>query len=335
MKEAMFYKKVSGKGVRCELCPRFCVIKDGRRGNCGVRENQGGKLFSLVYGRTIAANVDPIEKKPLFHFAPGSKCLSIATVGCNLHCSFCQNWDISQAERIFGRENPPEMTVGLAKENGIPGIAYTYTEPTIFFEHAYDTMKLARKEGLYNVWVSNGYTNPEPARKAAKYMDAINVDMKGDVKFYKKLCGVPNEKPVKEALKIYKSAGVWIEITNLVIPGFNDKKEQVTKLVKWIKDNLGDVPLHFSRFHPQHKMNDIRQTPEKTLEMCYDIARKMGMSWVYTGNVAGHKGESTMCPQCGRMLIERIGFEMLNFKKKCDKCRIEVSLGGQKWMKKK
>ena len=334
MREALFYKKLLGKKVKCELCPHFCVISQGGRGNCGVRENQDGKLYSLVYGKSISAGIDTIEKKPLFHFAPGSECLSIATMGCNLHCLFCQNWEISQPHgEIFGQELEPEKIVQTAKENNIPGIAYTYTEPTIFFEYAYETMKLAKKEGLYNVWVSNGYTNPEPAKKAAKYMDAVNIDMKGDVKFYQKLCGVPNEEPIKETLKIYKKAGVWVEVTNLVIPGFNDKKEQVTKLVEWVKENLGEeTPLHFSRFHPHHKMSGKEQTPQKTLDICLETAKKLRMKWVYVGNVSGHEGESTLCPTCGKVLIKRIGFETLTFKNKCDKCGIKVPIGGKKWM---
>lgn len=333
MRETSFYKKLTGKKVKCELCPRFCNISEEKRGNCGVRENREGKLYSLVYGKAISVNIDPIEKKPLFHFAPGTECLSMATVGCNLHCSFCQNWEISQPKNeIYGQELSPERIVEIAKKNNVPGIAYTYTEPTIFFEYAYDTMKLAKEEGLYNIWVSNGYTNPGPAKKAAKYLDAINVDMKGDVKFYQKLCGVPNEEPVKKALKIYKKAGVWIEVTNLVIPGFNDKKSQVTKLVKWVKENLGDIPIHFSRFHPQYKMSDTKSTPEKTLEMCYEAARKLGMKWVYVGNVWGHDGESTKCPKCGQILIKRSRFDMLSFKNKCDKCGIEIPMAGKKWM---
>ncbi len=334
MMEAFFYKKMIGKKVKCELCPRFCVIPENKRGNCGVRENHKGKLYSLVYSKAISANIDPIEKKPLFHFAPGTECLSIATVGCNLHCAFCQNWEISQPEEIMGRELEPEKIVEIAKENNIPGIAYTYTEPTIFFEYAYETMKLAKREGLYNVWVSNGYTNPEPARKAAKYLDAINVDMKGDIKFYQKLCGVPNEEPVKKALKIYKEEGVWIEVTNLVIPGFNDRKEQVERLVNWVKENLGeDTPLHFSRFYPMYKMTDKEPTPARTLEMCYETAKKLGMRWVYVGNIPGHEGESTKCPKCGRVLIKRRGFEVLSFKSKCDKCGIEIPIAGKKWVK--
>lgn len=335
MKEAQFYKKIEGKKVQCQLCPRFCKIIEGKRGNCGVRENRDGRLYSLVYGKSISANIDPIEKKPLFHFAPGTQCLSVATMGCNLHCAFCQNWEISQIRgEIFGQQLEPEKIIEIATRNGVPGIAYTYTEPTIFIEYALDTMKLAKKEGLYNVWVSNGYTNPKPAKTIAKYLDAINVDMKGDVKFYQKICGVKNEQPIRDSLKIYKKEGVWIEITNLVIPGFNDNKSQVTSLVNWIKENLGrETPLHFSQFHPQYKMLDAESTPKKTLEMCYDIASSNGMKYAYIGNIWGHQGESTKCPDCGEIMIERKGFDLIEYKDKCDNCGIEIPISGKKYMK--
>jgi pyruvate formate lyase activating enzyme len=326
MKEALFYEKLANKKVHCHLCPRNCIILDGKTGFCRVRQNRNGILYSLVYDKLCSMNIDPIEKKPLFHFYPGSLCLSVSTVGCNLNCSFCQNWEISHPDQIFGDDISPERIVETAKENNVPGIAYTYTEPTIFFELAYDTMKLARKEGLYNVWVSNGYINPEPAKKAAKYMDAINVDLKGDVKFYQKLCSVPNEEPMKKALKIYKEEGVWIEITNLIIPGFNDKQEQIKKLVSWVKNNLGtDTPLHFSRFYPQYKMLDVKPTPVETLEKAVDIAKKAGMHYAYLGNVLDNRWESTYCWKCGDVLIKRSGYDILSFKGKCKKCNIKIS----------
>ncbi len=332
MHEAMFWKK-TGSAVKCQLCPRNCAISEGSRGNCGVRENRDGKLYSLVYGKPISASVDPIEKKPFYHFAPGTSCLSLATVGCNLHCSFCQNWEISQPSDIFGYDMDPEEVVAAAQEKGVPGIAYTYTEPTIFFEYAYDTMKLAREAGLYNVWVSNGYTNPGPARKAAKYLDAINVDMKGDVRFYRQLCGVPDEEPVKNALLTYHKAGVWIEITNLMIPGFNDKREQVLGLVEWVKDNLGtETPLHFSRFHPQHKLTGNNPTPLATLDMARETAKAAGMKWVYIGNVRERDG-FTHCPGCGQILIKRGSPGMFTFKHKCHKCGIEVPVRGKNFMR--
>lgn len=299
MKEALFYKHITedSKGkVQCELCPHNCIIAEGKTGVCGARKNIKGRLYSMVYGKLCSINIDPIEKKPLFHFAPGTQCLSICTVGCNLTCSFCQNSEISHppGNEIFGRTTTPERIIDITKQQHLPGIAYTYTEPTISWEFYIEVMKLARKAGLYNVWVSNGYINPEPARKIAKHMDAINVDIKGDAKFYKQLCGVPDEQPIREALKIYKKAGVWIEVTNLIIPGFNDKPAQIEKLVEWIKTNLGpDTPLHFSRFYPHHKMPDVELTPTNTLDNAFEIAEKAGIKWVYVGNVPGH-GHSSL-----------------------------------------
>jgi len=340
MKEALFYDKPAGKAgsgkVKCRLCPRFCSIAEGRRGFCGTRENRKGKLYTLYYGKPCSVAVDPIEKKPLFHFAPGSRTLSIATQGCNLACSFCQNWQISHPDTEIPTEDvPPEKVVELAKQQGVQGISYTYTEPTVFYEFALGTMKLARKAGLYNIWVSNGYINPEPARKAARYMDAINVDLKGDIRFYRKLCGVPNEEPAKEALKIYRKAGVFIEVTNLMVPGYNDRPEQVRKLVAWVKENLGpDTPLHLSRFYPHYKMNDVAPTPTATLERAYKIAKEAGMKWVYIGNVPGHTAESTHCPKCGGVLIERTGYGARIVNEKCPKCGENLLLEGRKYIPK-
>ncbi len=333
MQEALFYEKSLGTTVRCTLCPRNCTISDGKRGACGVRENKKGKLYSLVYGKLCSMSMDPIEKKPLFHFAPGTQCLSISTVGCNLQCKYCQNWEISHPEtkEIFGEYTEPERVVEIAKRYGSPGIAYTYTEPTVFYEYALDTMKIARKEGLYNVWVSNGYTNPEPVKKISRYMDAINVDMKGDMKFYQQLCGVPDEEPIKKALKIYKENGVWIEITTLVIPGYNDTKEIIQSIAKWIKKNLGaETPMHFSRFFPHYKLTSVEPTPVKTLEMAADIATKTGMRYVYTGNVPDGR-ENTLCPKCGATLIERDGYNIGKINRKCPKCGEKVLIGGEKW----
>ncbi|MFQ5647993.1 MAG: AmmeMemoRadiSam system radical SAM enzyme, partial [Candidatus Aenigmatarchaeota archaeon] len=298
---------------------------------CGVRENKGGKLFSLVYGKLCSMAVDNILKKPFNHFAVGSQCLSIATVGCNLNCVFCQNWELAHPKTILGEDRSPEFIVDFAKDLNLPGIAYTYTEPTIAWEYYFETMKLAKKAGLYNVWVSNGYTNPEPIKKAARYLDAINVDLKGDLKLYKELCGVPSEKPVYTALRAYKKAGVWIEITNLMIPGFNDKPAQVKKLVGWVKANLGvNTPIHFTRFFPYHKMSREKPTPVAALERAHKIATGLGMKWVYLGNVPGHEYESTYCPKCGELLIRRIGFQLGSFSEKC-KCGEKLALAGKKW----
>ena len=333
MKEAMFYEKFDKK-VKCLLCGRECIIPEGERGFCGVRENIKGKLYSLVYSKPCSLAMDPIEKKPFFHFAPGSFCLSIATVGCNLRCLFCQNWEISQAKEIIGEETEPEKVIELARSHGAKGISYTYTEPTIFYEYALDIMKLAKKQGFYNVWVSNGYINPEPIKKMAKYLDGVNVDLKGDDEFYKKVCLSPGIKPVLTALKTFKKYGIWIEVTNLIVPGYNDSEEKVLELVKWIKTNLGlDTPLHFSRFYPSYKMLNVPPTPKETLEKCVKIAEKQGLHYVYLGNVLGHPKESTYCWKCGTKLIERFGFEIVSFKEKCPNCGNKILIKGKKWMK--
>ncbi len=346
MKEALFYRKLEGKKVQCLLCPRKCVILPGRRGFCGVRENQAGVLYSLVYERLCSMAVDPIEKKPLYHFAPGSNCLSICTVGCNLDCKFCQNWEISHPQfqnnspgeepsaagaGIVGEHIPPERIVEIARKQGVEGISYTYTEPTIFFEYALDTMKLARRSGLYNCWVSNGFTSPEPVMEASRYLDAINIDIKGSESFYRKLCNAPGEAAVKRAAMLYREQGVWVEVTTLVIPGYNDSRKVLTDISRWVRKNLGpDTPIHFSRFHPQFRMRDAEPTPTRTLEMAHSIAVKEGLRYVYIGNVPGHRGETTYCPECGRPLIERHGFGVAAMRDTCT-CGHRLALAGRKW----
>jgi pyruvate formate lyase activating enzyme len=334
-KEAMFYKKAAKGNVKCELCPRFCAIAEGGTGFCGVRKNEKGKLRSLVYGIPVSVAIDPIEKKPLFHFAPGTKCLSIATVGCNLRCRFCQNYTISQEYgEIAGEEMPAEAIVALAKRYRVEGMSYTYTEPTVFYEYSLDIMKLAKKEGLYNTWVSNGYTNPAPIRRMAKYLDAVNVDLKGNDEFYKKVCGGIGIEPVFEALKAYVKNGVWVEVTNLIIPGYNDSAKELGKLAEWVKDNLGkEVPLHFSAFYPQYKLADAKATPASTLEKAVKIARERGMKWVYAGNVWENRYESTWCWKCGSLLIRRSGFDVISFASRCKKCGEKVDLKGMEWAK--
>jgi pyruvate formate lyase activating enzyme len=333
MKEAMFYTKTKDLKVRCSLCPRSCFIPQGCKGFCSVRLNRKGRLFSLVYGKAIAVHVDPIEKKPLFHFAPGTQCLSFSTVGCNLDCGFCQNWEISHPENISGEDIPPEKIIGIAQSYGVPGISYTYTEPTIFYEYAYETMKLARKAGLYNIWVSNGYTSPEPIKKAARYLDAINVDIKGSPEFYRKICRVPDNRPVFKSLKLYKKLGVFIEVTNLLVPKHNDSDRDIKELVSWVKSNLGEeTPVHFSRFHPDFRLRDAPPTPTKTLEKAYGIARRIGLRWVYIGNVPGHERENTQCPECGDVLISRSFHKTDVLKKKC-KCGKTPPIAGEKWIK--
>ncbi len=336
MKEALFYRRLEGKSVQCLLCPRKCTIPPGGTGFCGVRENHGGTLYSIVYERLCSMAVDPIEKKPLYHFAPGSSCLSICTVGCNLECKFCQNWDISHPKEVGAHGTadervPPERVVEIARKQGVEGIAYTYTEPTIFYEYALDIMKLARKAGLYNVWVSNGFINPEPAMEASRYMDAINIDLKGSDDFYRKLCNAPGEAAVKKAAKLYKEQGVWVEVTTLVVPGYNDSRSVLAGISRWVRKELGpDTPMHFSRFHPSFRLRDVEPTPARTLETACTIAVKEGLRYVYIGNVPGHRSESTYCPECGKPLIERMGFGIRSMKGTCE-CGHRLALAGRKW----
>ncbi len=321
-KEASFYEKLENKIVRCLLCPRRCQLKEGERGVCQVRINKGGKLFTLTYGYPCAVHVDPVEKKPLFHVLPGTQVLSIAVAGCNLKCKFCQNWTISQTtpEYTYNYNLAPEDIVAAAKRHKCPSIAYTYTEPTSFYEYMLDIAKIARKEDVLNLFHSCGFINPEPLRKLCPYLDAGNVDLKGFSKdFYQKTCSAELQ-PILDTLKIFKEEGVWIEITNLVIPTLNDDPEMIRGMCVWIKDNLGvDVPLHFSRFQPEYKIKNLPPTPVKTLEEAHKIAKEVGLKYVYIGNVPGHPAENTYCPECGKLLIERRGYVILqnNLKEGC------------------
>ncbi|MBC7131348.1 AmmeMemoRadiSam system radical SAM enzyme, partial [Candidatus Bathyarchaeota archaeon] len=307
----MLYEKLDNNRVKCNLCGRRCVIKDGDVGFCLVRKNNGGKLYSLVYGKAISACVDPIEKKPLFHFHPGSLVMSIATVGCNFRCQFCDNWMISQEEKIGGRDFPPEKVVNAARDNGCQGITYTYTEPTIFFEYAYETAKLANKLGFFNTFVTNGYMSPEAVETIAPYLDAVTVDFKGggDSSFYKSYSKVPSVEPIFDCLKALKQNDIHIEITNLVIPNIGDSIDQIRMLSEWIRDALGaDTPFHLLRFHPDYKLTTIPSTPIETLEKAYAAAKSVGLNFVYIGNVPGHPAENTYCPDCNELLIKRYGF---------------------------
>jgi pyruvate formate lyase activating enzyme len=337
MKEAMFYRKMGRKNVKCCLCPRNCLIADGKTGFCKVRQNHDGKLFSVFYGRPCSVAIDPIEKKPFFHFAPGSQTLSIAFFGCNLSCSFCQNWQISQkwdklhGEHIQKEIIEPEKIVRIALENNSAGISYTYTEPTVFFEYAFETMKLAKKAGLYNTWVSNGYTSPEVIKTMVKYLDAVNVDLKGDEKFYREMCNVTDMKPVLESLKLYKKYGVWVEATNLLVLGKNDSDQAIKKIVDWVKECLGtNYPLHFSAYYPHYKYKKSPPTSAQILDKAYEIAKKAGIKYVYSGNIPGHPNESTYCPKCGTKVIEREGFSIISFREKCPRCGTKINL---KWVK--
>mgnify|MGYP000948680820 CR=1 FL=1 len=322
-KEALFYDKLNNNTVQCQLCPRRCTIPLGQRGFCQVRQNQGGTLYSLSYGKLVSVHVDPIEKKPLFHFLPSTAAFSIATAGCNLRCKFCQNWEISQRrpEEIDYQYIEPAALVKEAVASGAPTIAYTYTEPTIFYEYMLEAAKLARQAGLRNVMHSSGYINEAPLRQLAKYLDAANIDLKGfSDEFYSKL-SEGSLAPVLASLKVLKSEGVWIEITNLILPGYNDDPELIKKMCLWIKDNLGeDTPLHFSRFFPMYKMIALNPTPVSALENARKIAMECGLRYVYIGNVVGNLAENTYCPKCKRLLIERRGYFVLQNNIKEDKC---------------
>lgn len=324
LKEASFYQKLEKKSVKCLLCPRRCQIPEGERGFCQVRINKGGKLFTLTYGYPCAVHLDPVEKKPLFHVLPGTQVFSIAVAGCNLKCKFCQNWTISQTtpEHTYNFNLPPEDVVAAAKRRNCPSIAYTYTEPTIFYEYMLDIAKVAKQEGVFNLFHSCGYINPEPLRRLSKYLDAGNVDLKGfSNNFYQEVCSAELQ-PILDSLKIYKEEGVWLEITNLIIPTLNDDPEIIKRMCVWIKDNLGeDVPLHFSRFHPAYKIKNLPPTPIKTLEQAYQIAKEVGLKFVYIGNIPGHPAENTYCPKCEKMLIDRRGYTILQNNIKEGRCK--------------
>ena len=316
MKEALFYQKLDAQKVRCQLCPHYCTIADGQRGLCGVRENHSGTLDSLVYGKVVAESLDPIEKKPLFHFLPGTAAYSISTVGCNFHCEFCQNYGISQSARetgeIGGQDRASEQVVGAALEGRCRSIAYTYTEPTIYFEYAYDTAKLARGRGLKNVFVSNGYMNPPAAEMVAPYLDANNIDLKAFCdSTYRVVCG-GRLAPVLETLKLMKKLGVWLEVTTLVIPGLNDSREELTDIARFIRDELSaDTPWHVSGFYPTYKMLDRPPTPAESLIKAREIGLSEGLNYVYSGNLPIPGAENTYCPQCHQLAIERSRYIVL------------------------
>lgn len=310
--------------IQCELCPHRCRVAKGKRGICRVRENRDGKYYSLVYGNPCAIHLDPIEKKPFFHVLPGSKSFSIATAGCNFQCKFCQNWEISQAfpEDVYNYDAPSEFIVQKAKEMKAHSVAYTYVEPTIFFEYMVDTGVLVKKAGLLNVMHSNGFINPSPLKNLCKILDAANIDLKGFTEsFYNELCS-GELLPVLETLKILKSEKVHVEITNLVIPTKNDQLSDIKEMCLWIKKELGpDTPIHFSRFYPLFKLKYLPPTPVSTLEKARATALSIGLEYVYIGNVPGHEGEHTYCPKCKKLLIQRIGYMIGEVNLKSGKCK--------------
>ncbi len=314
VREATHYKKLDEGRVECEVCPRGCKVALKERGYCGVRENIGGTYHTLVYGRACSANVDPIEKKPLFHFLPGAKALSIATAGCNVECKFCQNWEISQfrPEQVRSMDFPPERVVREAMQNGIESIAFTYTEPVVFYEYMFDTAKLAKQKGVKSVMISNGYIKEEPMSELCEHLSAVKIDLKAFTeKFYVELCSGKLQ-PVLDTLKLLKKKKMWFEIVVLVIPTLNDGEDEITRMCDWVCGELGpDVPVHFSRFHPTYKIKNLPPTPVSTLTRAREIAMLAGLNYVYIGNVPGHEGESTYCPNCKRVLVHRIGYNII------------------------
>ncbi len=309
----MFYEGIEDGKVRCFLCAHRCVIGEGKRGICAVRENRGGKLYTLVYGKLAAMNVDPIEKKPLFHFLPGSRSFSIATVGCNFRCEHCQNYEISQFPRerpdveIPGRQATPEDVVSAAAAQGCRSISYTYTEPTIFLEFALDCARLARERGIKNVFVSNGFMTPESAAAAAAFLDANNIDLKGDERFYRDICHA-RAAPVRETIRLMKEKGVWVEVTTLIIPGLNDSARILGDIASFLVSVDPSMPWHVSQFYPAYRLLDRPPTPVATLRKAVEIGFRSGLKHVYMGNVPEEAGEDTYCPSCGAMLISRTGY---------------------------
>jgi pyruvate formate lyase activating enzyme len=322
--EARFYKKYADREIECTLCPRFCKLGDKERGYCGVRENIGGTYYTLVYGKACAIHIDPIEKKPFFHFLPSSSALSLASAGCNVNCKFCQNWEISQVrpEQVRHLDFPPQTVVRSAQKNHCSVIAYTYSEPIVFYEYMYDTSLGARKKGIKNVVVTGGHTNPEPLIELTKVVDAIKVDLKAfNQNFYTQY--VQGElQPVLEAIKIIAKSNVWLEIVYLVIPTLNDDPQEIRRMARWILHEVGpEIPVHFSRFHPMYLMKNLPPTPISTLEQAHKIAVQEGLQYVYVGNVPGHRSENTFCSNCQKLIIKRTAYQIHKVEIENGKCK--------------
>jgi pyruvate formate lyase activating enzyme len=331
MKEAKLYKKMEDQKVQCVTCAHRCVIAVGKRGVCGVRENQEGKLVTLVYGKAIALHVDPVEKKPLFHFLPGAPAMSVATVGCNMRCLNCQNADISQMpkdqDRIQGEDVSPENLVQATVRQQCRIIAYTYTEPAVFWDYAYDTAKLARREKIKNVFVTNGYLSKESFEEISPFLDGANVDLKAfrDAT-YKSVCGARLQ-PVLDTIRRMKELGIWIEVTTLLIPGLNDSEEELKQIARFIHEIDPAIPWHISRFYPTYRMTDRSPTSVESIQKARDIGTEVGLRYVYPGNIPGDEGESTFCYHCNTRLIHRQGYQIIVnrlAKGKCPECGIEI-----------
>ncbi|MDD5505419.1 MAG: AmmeMemoRadiSam system radical SAM enzyme [Candidatus Omnitrophica bacterium] len=337
MKEASLYAHLESARVHCQLCSHGCIIKEGKFGFCGVRQNIGGVLYAHNYGKLVAANVDPVEKKPLYHFFPGSLAFSIAGAGCNFRCGFCQNWEISQfnprsltaalVAPAMGEDFSAEKVIRLAKENNCKGIAYTYTEPTVYFEFALETARLAKEAGLYNVFVSNGYMSGEAVSLLKPYLDAANIDLKFfKDSSYQRICSA-HLRPVLDSISRLNDAGIWVEITTLVIPGENDSPEELSGIAGFISGVNKDIPWHVSRFHADYKFDAYQDTPEHTLKLACDLGNAAGLRYVYAGNVSLW-GQDTLCPACKKVLIKRDGFRVNKIhiaKNRCIFCQADLA----------
>ncbi len=331
MEPAVLYK-IEGDSVICTACRRYCRLKDGQTGFCGVRKNIGGTVYLLVYGLPSAINIDPIEKKPVLHMYPGSRIFSLGTVGCSFACQYCQNYDISQRKTVTGYHYDPEDIVDQAIEYGCQGIAYTYNEPSIFMEYAHDIGMIARKKGMFNIFVTNGYETPEALDMATDFLDIATVDFKGNASndFYRHYISVNGADPIFETLAGMKERGIHVEITDLVVPGIGDDLKDAESMIRRLTEIFGyDVPLSFLRFHPDYRMMNVPETPVKTLKDHYDLAVSMGMHYVYIGNVPGYF-ENTYCPVCHSTLIKRYGFSSevtgLNEDGTCSKCGFQTGI---------
>lgn len=336
-KEAVLWQPLSGGRVKCTACARYCQIGEGQVGLCGVRGAHSGRLYLYVYGRIIASHVDPIEKKPVTHFMPGTKIFSIATTGCNWLCQYCQNFDISQRRKVEGLEASPGDVVRMAVRYGSHGIAYTYNEPSIFMEFARDVGVEAHKAGLINVFVTNGYWTPDAVRMAGEFLDAATVDFKGSGErgFVRRYIGIPDAEPIFQTLlEMRDKTRIHVEITDLIVPEIGDSLEAARRLCRWVYENLGpDTPIHFLRFHPDYKLMHLPHTPVETLERHWEIAREEGLRYAYVGNVPGHPYEDTRCPGCGAVVVKRHGFDILDWRlsedNRCVECGYKIAIIGR------
>ncbi len=329
LREAMFYKRLSGNVVQCGVCFRRCTLKEGQRSFCRNKLNIKGRFYNLVHSRPAAVHVDPIEKEPAFHMFPGTNILCFGTAGCNFRCKFCHNWQLSQRsieDMDYTFDIPPEDAVQMALDRKIPTLSFTYNEPTSFYEYVYDIARLAQKRGLRILWHSNGALNPDPLRELLKYTDAVTIDLKGFTEEFYQNVSSAKLAPVLRTLKIIRKEGVWLEIVNLHIPTLNDNPQDVERMCLWIKENLGkETPLHFSRFFPAYRLTNLPPTPIKKIEQAHRIAKQVGLEYVTIGNVPGHKYNSTFCPNCGERLIHRIHFQVLSNNIKDRKCKFCAS----------